>query len=229
MSRSKRKHDKNYADGKLIYVSYGEDDEPYDDKDSTTKNIFRKYVRKGQPGDIELIVVKKLLENPNENIIKIYSVNEEERWYETDLIDTFINIKKRNDTDKENMLFNKLSNLNNARLHLHKLGISYIDWKVDNTGLSYEDDSVKIKLFDFDSCGLFNLKTNTWTFKPYEGVINYLYAKEIFNTYVCTKSSPGEIDNFLFQNMLFNTIRVYKMPKEIPKIELRRTRELVFL
>jgi len=223
-----RKKISNDIDGKLIYISYAEDEEPYDDNDITTHNIFRKYVRKGQPGDTELTIVKKLLENPNENIIKIFSVNEEERWYETELIDTYTNIKQRKDVEKETILFNKLAELNNARLHLHKLGIAYIDWKIDNTGLSSEEGSMKIKLFDFDSCGLFYSKLNTWTIKPYEYVINYLYAKEIFNTYICTNSGPPEIDNFLFQNMLFNTIRMYKMPKEQKKIETRR-RETVLL
>ena len=72
--------------------------------------------------------------------------------------------------------------------YLQSLGIMYIDWKIDQIGISKDG---KYKLFDFDVSGLIDLKTNEWIVEPLHF---WSYNKAIDNG--CT--TPQEIDNFSF-------------------------------
>jgi serine/threonine protein kinase len=62
-----------------------------------------------------------------------------------------------------------MNNLKNVMMevkeYLQSLGIIYIDWKDDNTGIS---DDGEIKLFDFNASGLINTETKEWIIKPEE-------------------------------------------------------------
>lgn len=72
--------------------------------------------------------------------------------------------------------------------YLQSLGIIYIDWKADNTGIS---DDGEIKLFDFNASGLINTETKEWIIKPEEW---WSYNKAIRYGMV----TPIDIDNYAF-------------------------------
>ena len=86
---------------------------------------------------------------------------------------------------------------NNIQLHLHKLGIMYIDWKPDNIGI---DENGNLKLFDFDLSGLINLDTKEWQEEPQRF---YSYSKAIQAGNIL----PEEIDNYAF-DLGFNTVDI---------------------
>jgi serine/threonine protein kinase len=71
---------------------------------------------------------------------------------------------------------------------LQKLGIMYIDWKIDNIGIS---DDGKYKLFDFDASGIVDLNTNKWILEP----ANFWSYKEAKKN---GRVTPQEIDDWSF-------------------------------
>jgi hypothetical protein len=176
-SKDGRKHKKQVIDGMTIYTLSGE---LYTTDDGT--DLFRKYT----DDIIELDIASSILIHPHSNIVSIYNVNYEEKYYDMEILDT----STREDKD--------LLSLRSAKDHLHDLGISYIDWKYDNSAVSKEGVT---KLFDFNMCGMFDQKNNKWLEEPLHGYL-YRYALRIFTSIRCI-SSPVKIDNFLFENMLF--------------------------
>jgi len=82
-----------------------------------------------------------------------------------------------------------LSKMTEVIDYLQNLGIIYIDWKLDNTGISADGE---LKLFDFDVSGLINVNTQNWII---EAKHYYAFNHAIENG--C--STPIEIDNYAFK------------------------------
>ena len=139
------------------------------------KDFFRKMTNdKG-----ERRICKLLMKNPHKNIIKIYKVG-------TDFIDMEL---LNTDMSRENM--NNIKNVMfGVKEYLQGLGIIYIDWKLDNIGISQDGE---YKLFDFNSSGLIDIKNplNPWKINPPE---DWSYTQAIKNG----KVNPIEIDNHAF-------------------------------
>ena len=116
------------------------------------KNIFRKHAY----NDIELEICELLQINPHENIVTILEVNKEEKYIDMEILDVNEDLLEVNDYDE----------IIKGKEHLHKLGISYIDWKVDNLG--YSTSKKKMKIFDFNCSGLFDVnEKKNLVKKPY--------------------------------------------------------------
>lgn len=112
------------------------------------QNIFRKQVRR----NVELIISKKIMENPNPYIVTIYHVNTDNSTVDMELLNTEYemndeNIAKIHKTIKE------------ALQYLHSINIMYIDWKYDNIGQTSDGN---FKLFDFDSSGIATDDNKEW-------------------------------------------------------------------
>jgi len=196
----------------LIYnPNYG-NTEPIDDKNEDTRDIYRKYIRNSEAGENEWTIINKLFElgknlDYNKNLIKILHFSEDEigKYYDTNIVDTYFNIKKKSEKEKLVSLYVQLTKLNKTRRYLQNNGIAYIDWKLDNIGLNSDGEIV---LYDFDSSGIFrlpnlikNIKAQ-WINIPANSY-NYKYAATIFDKY-SFNNYPQNLDTFLFRNMLFN-------------------------
>jgi serine/threonine protein kinase len=196
----------------LIYNPNYDNTEPIDDKNEATIDIYRKYIRNSEAGQNEWTIVNKLFElgknlDYNKNLIKILHFSEDEigKYYDTNAIDTYFNIKKNSKKEKLISLYEQLPKLNKTRRYLQNNGIAYIDWKLDNIGLNSDGEII---LYDFDSSCLFippnpvkNIK-GQWINIPANSY-NYKYAATIFDKY-SFNNYPQNLDTFLFRNMLFN-------------------------
>lgn len=89
--------------------------------------------------------------------------------------------------------------LQRGKDHLHKLGISYIDWKFENIGLSPVDD--KMKIFDFDCSGIFDIETNDWIIEPFNERYNFRIGKRLIESMKNCYVTPINLDNLLFTKM----------------------------
>jgi serine/threonine protein kinase len=117
------------------------------------------------------------MDNPHANIVTLYAVE-----------DTYIDMEVLN-TDLSGVARNAIKTaMQDVQKHLHSLGIMYIDWKLDNIGIS---DDGHIKLFDFDVSGTIHTKTSEWELKPLE-YYSYIQAVEH------GMQTPVEIDNYVF-------------------------------
>jgi serine/threonine protein kinase len=125
----------------------------------------------------ESLIVTYLQNFPHPNIVKIYRI--ESNFYDQEIVlpndDNYVN---------ENLI----PTMSKLKDFLQSIGIMYIDWKPDNTGIG-EDG--KFKLFDFNASGLWNLQSQAWIVKPFEG---YKWRKAKENGLV----NPIEIDNYCF-------------------------------
>ena len=142
------------------------------------KDFFRKMtpIREYNKGQKE--ICELLMKHPHKNIIKIYTVT-------NDYIDMeLLNIHLR----KVDM--NKLKNdMMEVKTFLQGLGIMYIDWKLDNMGISNDGE---FKLFDFDVSGLIDTETKEWIIKPPDF---WGYNNAVENG----MKTPVEIDNYAFK------------------------------
>lgn len=137
------------------------------------KDFFRKMTRSKREKDIcELLMV-----NPHKNIVKIYDIG-----------DDYIDMELLN-TDMSSQDVNKvIAVMMEVKTYLQSLGIMYIDWKLDNIGIS---DDGQIKLFDFDLSGLINIETKEWI----RGApLYWSYNTAIQNG----METPCDIDNYAF-------------------------------
>ena len=82
--------------------------------------------------------------------------------------------------------------MSDVKSHLQSLGIMYIDWKLDNIGISSDGE---LKLFDFDVSGVINNESGEWIIEPPK---YWSYKNAIKNG----MENPVDIDNFLF-NLTF--------------------------
>lgn len=145
-----------------------------------------KTFRKMTSSTKEIKLCKILMDNPCENIVKIYNIYEcEDKINETSYIDMElldINLEKYNIEDIR-------KKMEEVKTFLQKIGIMYIDWKPDNIGI---DCNGNLKLFDFDASGKINIDTNEWEIKP---PTFYSYRKSIEACYTL----PKDIDNYSFK------------------------------
>lgn len=145
------------------------------------KVLFRKYF--DGPNDIEREIVRWLPGHPH--IVKIYEVNDE--YYDMELVRT--GLSRVPEKDRECM--------RQLKKDLHSLGIAYLDWKIDNFGL---DENGTLKMFDFNACGLFEVKgsccgrKSVWTRPPdFDG---YLLRRAREQGH---KKTPTECDDWIFE------------------------------
>ncbi len=134
---------------------YGEITKKTEDVNYNVKTFFRKYAE----DEVEKIIARILLKNPQPNCVKIYGVN----GYMIDMeyVDTYMYLDN-----------NHLNDIKNALDQLHKLNIVYIDLKKDNIGYSRLSDSYK--LFDFNMSGIVDkYDEKKWLIKPKRGYILY--------------------------------------------------------
>ena len=126
----------------------------------------------------EIKLCKLIQKNPHKNIVKIYNVGS--NYIDMELLNT--------DIHEKDISVVKYT-MNEVKRYLQNLGLMYIDWKLDNVGISVKDGHYK--LFDFDVSGLIDRKSKKWKIKP---PIYAAYRKAIANG----AKTPNEIDNSAF-------------------------------
>jgi serine/threonine protein kinase len=140
-------------------------------------NEGKDFFRKMTTSTVEKKICEILLQNPHNNIVKIYAVGKD--YIDMELLDT--------DMDNESM-----SNIKNVMMelktYLQNLGIMYIDWKLDNIGISKDK---QFKLFDFNASGLIDIETGEWKRRP---PMWWSHARAIENG----METPVNIDDFAF-------------------------------
>ena len=144
------------------------------------KNNVERYIKSRKAANIEIEISRILIEKSFPNIVTFYEINN--NYIEMEELD--METKLKPEKLKETM--GKVKDL------LQSVGIMYIDWKIDNIGISKDGT---YKLFDFDVSGLVNLKTNNWIIKPLE---YWSYNTAIENG--CT--TPKEIDDYSFNRSI---------------------------
>jgi serine/threonine protein kinase len=131
----------------------------------------------------ELAIARKLMENPHENIVRIYDVGTD--YIDMENVDIFV-YEISNDT-----ILQIKQVMNKVKDFLQENGIIYIDWKIDNIGISQDG---KFKLFDFDCSGMIDTNDKTkWTMEP-------LHAFSYINAIKNGMKTPIEIDNYSFES-----------------------------
>jgi serine/threonine protein kinase len=156
-------------DGKIVKT-----DELYEGKD---------FFQKMTTNETEKKLCKIIMENPHKNIVKIYEVGND--YIKMEILN--IDLAGVNESEiKEKMI--------GVKNHLQSLGIMYIDWKLDNIGISEDGE---LKLFDFDASGL--IEPTKWEIQPPE---YYSYREAIKND----MKTPIGIDNYIFENTDFHFI-----------------------
>jgi serine/threonine protein kinase len=145
------------------------------------KDFFRKMTptRAYNKGEKEICEI--LMKHPHKNIIKIYDVTND--YIDMELLNTDLMKVSMSKLQKDMM---------EVKTFLQGLGIMYIDWKLDNIGIS---DDGELKLFDFDVSGLINTETNEWKIKPPEF---WAYNDAVEHG----MKTPIEIDNYAFKEGL---------------------------
>lgn len=143
------------------------------------KNNTEKYIESRQAANAEIQISSILIKNPFPNIVTFYEINNDYIEMEELDVETKLNPEKVTET------------MEKVKDFLQSLGIMYIDWKIDNIGISKDGT---YKLFDFDVSGLVDLKTNDWIIKPLE-YWSYNTAIEFGYT------TPKDIDDYSFNTM----------------------------
>ena len=110
------------------------------------------FFRKMTGNENEMRICKLLMNNPHINIVKIYAIGKD--YIDMELLNTRINPRKLI------VIKNEIAGL---KTYLQSLGIMYIDWKLDNLGMSKDKH---FKLFDFDVSGLIDINTSNWLIEP---------------------------------------------------------------
>ena len=158
--------------------------------DGQIKNLDGEYIngnvffRKMSTDITERTIAKIIMDKPHPNIVTIYRVGS--NYFDMELLDSY-------DTDCN---FSALQDIQDsmykAKTHLQSLGIMYIDWKPDNTGIGKDGTR---KLFDFDASGIIDLNTQQWINKPPE-YVSYKSSKKK------GLENPYDIDNYSFEEGL---------------------------
>jgi serine/threonine protein kinase len=163
----------NQEDG----IIYDLDNITFDNKPFFRKTILYK---------IETDIARILKNNTHPNIVSIYNVTTE--YIDMEILETNNNIEKNLEKDIPIIR----SQMESVKNHLQKLGISYMDWKLDNIGFS--NDTNQFKLFDFDACGLFDKENNNrWSTFP-EPFNNLRYCISL------NIDDPIKMDNHCFDH-----------------------------
>lgn len=196
--KPKRKQ-KNIKGGSIIYQNGDiiETNETFNGKPFFRKVFYQdndksseKYIRLRKAANAEIQISLILQKNPFPNIVTFYEIN-----------NNYIEMEELNMESKKNLEKVK-ETMEKVKGFLQSIGIMYIDWKIDNIGIS--KDGV-YKLFDFDASGIIDLKTNNWIIKPLEDY--WSFKKAIENGY----SIPQEMDDFSFN------YNIMKLETKIPK------------
>lgn len=159
-------------------------EEGIEDLDETKDGLpfFRKYIYEGEAGRNEMRISRILKRNPHPNIVTVYDIG-------PDYVD--IEILKTNLTSTKVKPF--IHALEDAKDFLHSLGIVYLDWKLDNLGIS-EDGLIKI--FDFDMSSMFIKDVFTET----PGMKGALWRE----AEKAGMKTPIDIDNWIFNKMILS-------------------------
>lgn len=136
------------------------------------------FFRKMTNNKNEIKLCKLIQKHPHKNIVEIYNVGR--NYIDMELLNTDIHEKDMSAVKDA---------MNEVKSYLQNIGVMYIDWKLDNVGISVKDGHYK--LFDFDVSGLINIKTKKWKIKP---PIYAAYRKAIAND----AKTPDEIDDSAF-------------------------------
>lgn len=154
------------------------------DKTTDGKLFFRKTIKY----TIELEIIKILQYNPHPNIVIFYDITN--RYFDMELLDTEYLTLQCEFSSKEIDVIR--SQMEKAKDHLQSLGISYVDWKLDNIGYCHLTN--QYKLFDFDGSGLFDKENNNRWINCPEPFNVYRYS--ILNKII----DPISMDNNGFNN-----------------------------
>jgi serine/threonine protein kinase len=184
------------SEGNIITITDTHDGEP----------IFRKETMR----KIELMIAKKIMENPNPYIVSIYDVKDDKNTIDMELLN--LNYELNEENKKKIQI-----TIKEAIQYLHSINVMYIDWKYDNIGLSKDGT---FKLFDFDSSGIADESNQNWLIKnpnsktTWSPPSSYSWAIALMNHI----TAPLCADNFLcflfVNNMLDNIehIAIYDEP-----------------
>ena len=141
------------------------------------KDFFRKMTDSKK----EIELCKFIMNHPHKNIVKIYNIGDD--YIDMELLNTDIEEEDMGKVEKE---------MKEVKTYLQKLGFMYIDWKLDNVGIS--DIDGQYKLFDFDVSGLINIKKpKKWIIEPPKW---FAYKKAIEKG----AKTPVQIDNSAFKS-----------------------------
>jgi serine/threonine protein kinase len=175
------------SEGNIITITDTHDGEP----------IFRKETMR----KIELMIAKKIMENPNPYIVSIYDVKDDKNTIDMELLN--LNYELNEENKKKIQI-----TIKEAIQYLHSINVMYIDWKYDNIGLSKDGT---FKLFDFDSSGIADESNQNWLIKnpnsktTWSPPSSYSWAIALMNHI----TAPLCADNFicfLFVNNMLNNI-----------------------
>lgn len=162
-------------------LRYAEDGSVEDfDAEFEGKPIFRKYLYYSGQSD-EIAIASILKKHPHPNIVDIYDIQPD--YVDEELLNTRI-------TYSDVKAF--IPALRRAKDYLHSLGIVYLDWKLDNLGMSNKG---VVKIFDFDMSRKFsNGKIIQSPGRPK----GYLWR----NAESIGLTDPIEIDDWIFLQMI---------------------------
>ena len=138
------------------------------------KDFFRKMTTNKKEKEICTLLMK----HPHNNIITIYDIGN--NYIDMEFVHTDIHIEDRSKLHYVMM---------EVKTYLQEIGIIYIDWKVDNIGISNDGT---YKLFDFDCSGVMDIETKQWIITPptcwsYHDAIQH------------GMDTPVDIDNYAFK------------------------------
>jgi hypothetical protein len=142
--------------------------------DSTLLYNGKPFFRKMTDNKNEIKLCKLIMQHPHKNIVTIYEIGP-----------NYIDMEILNKA-KESKMSKILPVMRSVKKYLQQLGVIYIDWKLDNIGISEK----RFKLFDFDVSGLIDVN-NKWIIEPPK---YWSYNKAIQNG----MKTPIEIDNYAF-------------------------------
>lgn len=179
--KTKRIYNNKMLGGSKVYKMNGKIESIDDTFEG--KPIFRKMTI----GKKELEICKIIMQNPHPNIITIYNIYDSPDPKKPSYIDM-----EQLNTDIQDIPISTIKNtMLPVKNFLQSLGIMYIDWKPDNTGLTTDG---QLKLFDFDCSGQIDVNTNEWIIPAPKLMYNY---REAVNAGFTT---PIDIDNYSFDN-----------------------------
>jgi hypothetical protein len=141
----------------------------------------------------EIEIASLIRKHPHPNIVTFYTISPKHRYIDMEMLDTSKKLPKHK----------VLEVLRDVKDHLQSLGVMYIDWKVDQVGVSKDNT---IKLFDFDLSALIDTKTNKWLINATE------FSWSAYQAEARGITDPYEMDNYAF-----TLIYPPKDFKEIPR------------
>ena len=140
----------------------------------------------------ELKIAEIIMNNPNKNLVNIYSVDKKKKEI---IMERFASKDPKKGVEgylispKQSELKKYLKDVEASLKQLNKLNIAYLDLKSHNIGYSKKDKVWKI--FDFDFSAIYN--NNKWIIKPkYVQPLRAIKLAKI-------KLKPHEIDSYLFK------------------------------